>query len=401
MAGTSSTNGSSKSEDILLTSAQTRLGRRSRVLSFALSRLLTCKSMRTRSRYDPLLTTYLEASSERAERDALDHLSAKHLRPLIGKLLKRRFSGPVFTAVESEGEQASDDLCQEALLTIVRHLQQLKRGSAGDLHDLNAYASQVTRNLFSDYLRRKRPARWSLEGKVRYVSKLLGTTELWDRDGHSVIGRSEDRRLGRSANHRKLQMLINSPCRAARAFADGDVSSVPLAELLTRLLNWLDGFASLDQVVQALVQILGLVDPPQVSQTSKEGVAVLDLLDTSPSADVLLEMREMLRALWAEVLLLPPRQKMAVLLNLRDDKGRGVIALLPIAGIATVAEIASALEMSEQDLHAVWQALPIDDREIAERLGLSAPDVANLRAVGRARLKRRIAKSEHNLSGDQ
>ena len=58
-------------------------------------------------------------------------------------------------------------------------------------------------------------------------------------------------------------------------------------------------------------------------------------------------------------------------------------------GVASFREVAAALEMTPQELAEVWNRLPLEDREIAARLGVDRQQVINLRSTARERLARR------------
>src|SRR5207244_2363618 len=108
------------------------------------------------------------------------------------------------------------------------------------------------------------------------------------------------------------------------------------------------------------------------------------------------ESRDTLRMVWKEIRELPARQRCALLLNLREEEEGNALALLVTSGIATLQEIAAVLEMSVSELAEIWASLPVDDRTIAERLGLTRQQVINLRKSARARLARRIANMRHS-----
>jgi hypothetical protein len=97
-----------------------------------------------------------------------------------------------------------------------------------------------------------------------------------------------------------------------------------------------------------------------------------------------------LQLLWSEVRLLPRPQRVALLFSLRDDGGEELLSLLSIIAVATVAEIAAILEIPEGELAIIGEALPWGDERIAEFLGLTRQQVANLRKAARARLARRL-----------
>ena len=114
------------------------------------------------------------------------------------------------------------------------------------------------------------------------------------------------------------------------------------------------------------------------------------LRDQRPAILDVLTHREHLERLWGEIRELPPRQRAALLLNLRDDEGRGMIELWPQTGIAPLADLARALELTEAALRELWPTLPRDDQWIAERLGVTRRQVINLRKCARERLARRL-----------
>jgi hypothetical protein len=79
------------------------------------------------------------------------------------------------------------------------------------------------------------------------------------------------------------------------------------------------------------------------------------------------------------------------LLNLKDPgTGAGCITLFPVTGIASVRQIAAALELTAEEFAAIWNELPLEDARIAELLGLTRQQVINARKSGRERLARRL-----------
>ena len=120
--------------------------------------------------------------------------------------------------------------------------------------------------------------------------------------------------------------------------------------------------------------------PSEVDRLRDQRPAILDVLTH----------RDHLERLWGEILQLPARQRAALLLNLRDDEGRGMIELWPQTGIAQMAELARALDLTESALRELWPTLPRDDQWIAERLGITRRQVINLRKCARERLARRL-----------
>jgi hypothetical protein len=98
--------------------------------------------------------------------------------------------------------------------------------------------------------------------------------------------------------------------------------------------------------------------------------------------------------MWREIRGLRLPQRLSLLLNLRDSKSASAIELFVFLGIATIDDIAAALEMSAEDLAAIWNALPLEDNVIAERLGVTRQQVINLRRAARERLARRLQNAK-------
>src|SRR6185436_12091029 len=88
----------------------------------------------------------------------------------------------------------------------------------------------------------------------------------------------------------------------------------------------------------------------------------------------------------------------ALLLNLRDESGQGVIELIPATGLASLEQLAQAIDMSPDALAAVWNDLPLEDAAIASQLGITRQQVINLRKSARARLLRRTAGNTARIS---
>jgi len=116
-------------------------------------------------------------------------------------------------------------------------------------------------------------------------------------------------------------------------------------------------------------------------------------------ADVALDQRQRAQRVWAEVTALPLRQRVALLLNLRDPSGAGMLWVLPVLGLATRGEIAHLLGLAEDEMAELWSRLPLDDLAIAERLGCTRQQVINLRSAARKRLGHRLRERDGFWAG--
>ena len=93
-----------------------------------------------------------------------------------------------------------------------------------------------------------------------------------------------------------------------------------------------------------------------------------------------------------EICQLPRRQRVALLLNLRNPQGINIITLLPVTSIATFEQIAQTLEIPAGEFETLWADLPLDDLSIATYLGATRQQVINLRKTARERLLRRMSE---------
>ena len=94
--------------------------------------------------------------------------------------------------------------------------------------------------------------------------------------------------------------------------------------------------------------------------------------------------------MWREICELPPEQRAALLLNLKDREGLDITIILVNSGAATISELAEALGLSIEEFLDLWKRLPLSDEDIAIRLDTRAQRVASLRQSGRRRLSRRM-----------
>jgi predicted DNA-binding protein (UPF0251 family) len=139
--------------------------------------------------------------------------------------------------------------------------------------------------------------------------------------------------------------------------------------------------------VDSLAQLLGEVRLTLVQATVS---GVEERPDPAPGIADVLEHRATLARTWEEIVELPVRQRVALLMNLRDADGSSVLQMLPATSVVSLPGIAAALHLPVAELEALWLDLPLDDETIAARLGLRRQQVINLRKAARARLARRL-----------
>jgi RNA polymerase sigma factor (sigma-70 family) len=317
-------------------------------------------------RVPPASREALLASSSEEERErALAALVVHCVEPVVRRVVRSRLrSGPTWVG------QDADDVASRAMMHVVARLRGTMDG-AEPILDLESYAGSVARRACDDHLRAKYPRRWRLKNQLRYVLSHDPRFAIWETAEGWTCGLASWRgtRPGPAP-------LSEAPPAAAASVAD----------LLAGLFARSGGPLDLDAVVSLATETWGLRDQPPADAGRLADSRAVDPLTA------LVERSELAR-LWQEILALPLRQRTALLLNLRDGGQGDVIAVLPSTGVASLRQIAAALEVPESSLAEIWARLPLDDREIAARLGLTRQQVINLRKSARARLRRRTGHS--------
>jgi DNA-directed RNA polymerase specialized sigma24 family protein len=315
---------------------------------------------------DPLLAPLAACSNEEEWGQLVGRLLTEHVEPLMRAVVRRRLR---FAALDGQ------DVCATALLRLFARLRSLRQ-DGGAIADLRAYAIVATNHACDEYFRARFPLRARLKNRVRYALTHRAGLALWQSPaGEWLAGRNDW--AGRT-DALPAPQLPTLP-------ASGPVGADPSRELAF-LFERLGRPLALDDLVDLLAERWGVRDEP----AAPLGESLAAAGPSAPSGDD----GAYLRRMWAEVLALPPRQRAALLLNLRDPAGGDALSLVPLAGVASLRELAAALEMEPAALATLLRELPLPDSRIAERLGLTRQQVINLRKSARERLARRLAADE-------
>jgi RNA polymerase sigma factor (sigma-70 family) len=303
------------------------------------------------------------AAAGAGARDAHVARELARVQPVVERVLARacRVNGlPVDEA---------EDVRALVLLRVVRRLQ---NGGEDAVGDIEAYAATLTRNALHDLLRARYPERARLKNRLRFLLGHDARFATWTDGGTVVCGLREWQ--ARSP----LPVLASAELPAC-----GDLGT---AEELIRVLHVLGGPVEVEALISALMQAWNVVETAAVDADPALLVA------PAPSQLESFEQRELVGRLWSEIALLPPLQRSALLLNLRDHQGGNALLLFLLLEVATFDALAEAAGMSAEVLSLVWNDLPLDDLAIAERLGVRRQQVINLRKSARERLARRLRR---------
>ncbi|HEU4388678.1 MAG TPA: hypothetical protein VFV34_12830 [Blastocatellia bacterium] len=319
-----------------------------------------------------LLRLYLRAKDEAQSQVFAEQLIRDHAEPVVRFVVSYKLN---LGSARLNGSPDADDILGEVVVELVEVLRALRANTGSvPIRDFRGYVAAVAYRACSDYLRRKHPGRSRLKSKVRYILGRSRDFELWKHaSGEWVCGLSECQGFDgmRAVGIQDVE---------AAARCDG-ISG--LADLIRRIFSTVGGPVRFNDLVSVAADVSGIVDE------ADGDTDILELPDPRVSVETEVDRRLHLQRVWAEITRLPARQRAALLLNLTDSSGYGLATLLPVAGIASFAEIAAALEMSPEQLSEIWNNLPLDDAAVAAHLGVSRQQVVNLRKAARERLARR------------
>lgn len=287
-----------------------------------------------------------------------------------------------------------DDVLAEVRLKLTRKLWSLRAGVGEPIDDILAYSVTVSAHCCHALMRQQFPERTRLRNRLRYALTHHPETRLDEDDEGLWRCRSTSTSFATfgtsAASADRTQLLLETPQAFARDHLVDPAAALPA--VAAGLLKACGQAVEFDRFVDAMATLLGVSDALPVTSAADPSTAdrLGQVADPAPSISVVLEQRTALQDVWKELVALPPRQRSALLLNLRDPDGGAILQLLPATGVVSMAEIAAALEISERDLARLWTDLPLDDLSIAARLGITRQQVINLRKSGRARLARRL-----------
>ena len=278
--------------------------------------------------------------------------------PLIERIVSRY--------AHAEGSVSRED-AQDVIATV--HLRLIARLRSDEpIESLDAYVATLTYNTLNDHLRRRYPQRTRLKNRLRYVLTHDPRLAIWPARASLVAGL-------------KKHEGATVPAFVAEVAATRTMlNASKTADAVFEILRAGGGMMTFDALVEFTARLWQIVDEPHV------GVEQLDETPRETPPDL----TALLAELWREIGLLPLTHRQALLLNLRHGETENVIELFAFTGTASFGELAAALEMTSDELAAIWNELPLPDKRIAALLGVTRQQVINLRKSARKRLARRV-----------
>jgi DNA-directed RNA polymerase specialized sigma24 family protein len=328
---------------------------------------------------DPVLEPFLGSPVESAqEHDALRQL-IENVTPVIEGVLRGKLSG-------QDAATEREELFSEAVLQLIRRLQDAKSDPRREaIANFNGYAAVTTFNVVHAHFRRVHPERQRLRNRIRHVARTSPRYGLWEsHSGRSVCGLRTWAASASASESSEAELDRVPPLGSAESLNWNDaITRSQITRTLDHLFDHVRKPVDLERLVEKIAELLRL---PVLSPAAVPG----ERADSSPSIESSLVYRSALEEVWREIGLLPLRQRVALLLSLRDGNGSPITSLLILLQITTFDGLAESVGLTPEQLAAIWDQLPLPDTAIAERLALMRQQVINLRKSARERLGRRL-----------
>jgi RNA polymerase sigma factor (sigma-70 family) len=311
---------------------------------------------------DSRLAAYLSATDEATRAAELAALLAQvqeRVREILGAYVRAGWPA---------AREDVDEMVSVVTLRLLRKLRAAASVEEESLQNLEAYTTTLAKNEMRDFMRRRSPERARMKQRIRYIFTRDHRLVLSVADGTTVCALAAwGTTAGPPASAEEVAVAAQRSAIAAIDSADDAVALLSVVRKPVRLSD--------------LVASLRHGEPPQAASA-----------DEAPAGRAIdrVEARQYLTVLWQEIRELPPRQRTALLLNLREPASGNAVTLFVLLGIATLVEIAEAVEMTTNELSAIWDDLPLDDLRIAAHLGVERQQVINMRKSARERLVRRM-----------
>jgi hypothetical protein len=349
-----------------------------------------------RHEIDRLLLPLLQAKDEGASERVLAQLVCDHAEPIIKNIIRHKMHVPLGRPADNRSGEDAEEIHGEIIVQLLSRLNEFKdQPDDKYITNFRSYVAAISYSAWHKHLRRKYPQRHILKNKVRYLLTHRSSFAVWENQDQAYLcglatWNNQNKAL---AGNRRIQELRGGPEAAERAgLSPHDLQRLDLASLVSAVFRYVGSCVELDDLVGLIAEWSPVND--QTPQAGIEEEAETDpfehISDPRPTADVVLQRRRYVQHLWGEICQLKPLQRAALLLNLKDADGGDVVSVFPIAGIATLREIADALVIDPEHLASIWNDLPLDDLTIAKHLGVTRQQVINLRKSARERLTRRM-----------
>lgn len=282
----------------------------------------------------------------------------------------------------------AEDIVGDTIFALIQRLHDIREGSVRIDSSFLHYVTGIADNVLHLYWRRHAPKRYRLRNQILYLLRHGDTYgfAIWESDtsAERLCGFTCWRGRQWRATERYLKWCSDPLVVRTLLSHHNDPTQVSLRELIHHVFRWINSPVKLDDLVNGIAQLLGVVDDAPSPDNDEDGRG-------DGSNDVLkkLERREIYQEIWSGIGLLPLQQRRALLLRLEQDE----LMMFVEYGIATLEAVAKLLDMPWEQFWEVYKQLPLKDKQIADYIGLppaAQQKVINLRKSARERIMRRL-----------
>jgi RNA polymerase sigma factor (sigma-70 family) len=337
---------------------------------------------------DALLMPFLSTVDEEESKRLFEHLVSHHADQLIKIIIRRELNVSLEQAQFSNPEpdnnylQDAKDAYGDVIANLLNRLCNLKTvTNCEGISNFRNYVAVTTQNICYDYLRRRHPQRWRLRNRLRYLLTHREEFAIWESDGEELL-------CGLATWWGLNKSMSFTEAYGRALLSKKDLASGNPTDLVTAIFKQVGEPLKLEDLVNIVADLWGLGERDK-PKDHREAINKDQERVGQATFVVRTELQVYMRQLWLEICQLPVKQRSVILLSLRTEDGEG-LALFPYSGIATIRQIAEALETSYEEVSKIWKDLPWEDATIAQKLGITRQQVINLRKTARERLSRRM-----------
>lgn len=330
---------------------------------------------------DALLTDFLSAESESLAENCLNQLFEETVISQIHRTL---------TSFLTLSIDEKDEIQSDAQTRVLRKLRVLRENILPNapIKNFSAYISTITVNCRKDFILRRKPEWRRTENRL---SRLKDET---NGDWHFFTDDEDN----------KLVSLKSKSARRSTIEFEEIVSRVrekypnhlflKTQEITPFILETADGALTKNMLVKAILEITETAQIEEIEMPEE----ISDYLANDENEEFIAKRQEgYLRRIWDEIKTFPANQRKVLLLSLKESHKTEAVTLLLKKRIATIKEIADALQVGLKEFSDIFEKLPMSSREIAEFLGIEDGEktskeqrVDNLRSIARNLLRRRL-----------
>ena len=339
---------------------------------------------------DVLLEPLLLAASNEQGDALISELLEIHVKPVITGVVSYKLH---FNSHLAKDKAEAEDIRQEVTVQLLAELRRFcAQPQTNPIGDLRGLAAVIAHRACARWMRRTFPERHAFKNRLHYLLTRQKGFALWQDENRKLLaGFAAWQGQKRLAHRERIESLSNDErllgqirlLQSGKARADS-------SDIIAAVFNHLGGPVEFDKLISTLAELLNIRDQPLESTDQDESAIASRAAAEETDTAWRVEKRIFLQRLWEEIRELPANQRATLLLNLKDENGRGCIGLFPAAGIATGRQLAEALALSVEEFAELWNELPLDDARIAELLGVTRQQVINARKSARERLTRRL-----------